>query len=207
MIFAVDSPETKDVTLDRSPLFFFHKSFGKSLVESADSIDDCNGLQPPPNFAMVAEGLYRSGYPQVKNFNFLQRLNLKSILYLCPEPYPESMEEFVRDNGINVFQHGMLGNKPVMRMTESEVRSALVHVLDARNYPMLIHCNKGKHRTGCVVGCLRKEQQWAIGSIIEEYNMYAGIKLRILDHQFVQNFDLDIPKEAAYVPNWLELEL
>lgn len=27
---------------------------------------------------------------------------------------------------------------------------------DARNHPLLIHCNKGKHRTGCLVGCFRK---------------------------------------------------
>jgi tyrosine-protein phosphatase SIW14 len=36
---------------------------------------------------------------------------------------------------------------------------------------MLIHCDKGNHRTGCVVGCLRKLQRWSIASITNEYGL------------------------------------
>jgi hypothetical protein len=32
---------------------------------------------------------YRSGYPNKKNFPFLKKMGLKSILYLCPEAYPD----------------------------------------------------------------------------------------------------------------------
>ncbi len=39
-------------------------------------------LIPPLNFAMVAKGVYRSGYPNSKNFPFLKKLGLKSIMYL-----------------------------------------------------------------------------------------------------------------------------
>jgi tyrosine-protein phosphatase SIW14 len=39
-----------------------------------------NLLIPPLNFAMVAKGVYRSGYPNQKNFPFLKKLGLKSIL-------------------------------------------------------------------------------------------------------------------------------
>jgi len=35
---------------------------------------------PPLNFAMVAPGVYRSGYPNKKNFPFLKKLKLKSIM-------------------------------------------------------------------------------------------------------------------------------
>ncbi|CAN0338469.1 unnamed protein product, partial [Scytosiphon promiscuus] len=34
---------------------------------------------------------------------------------------------------------------------------------------MLVHCNKGKHRTGCLIGCFRRTQGWAVSSIFEEY--------------------------------------
>jgi hypothetical protein len=34
-------------------------------------------------------GRYRSGYPNKKNFPFLKKMGLKSILYLCPEAYPD----------------------------------------------------------------------------------------------------------------------
>ncbi|CAF1732791.1 hypothetical protein HID58_086292 [Brassica napus] len=54
--------------------------------------DDNDGgevLIPPTNFSMVEDGIYRSGFSQLENFAFLSTLNLKSIIYLCPEPYPE----------------------------------------------------------------------------------------------------------------------
>lgn len=31
--------------------------------------------------------------------------------YLCPEPYPESNTEFLKSNGITLFQFGIEGNK------------------------------------------------------------------------------------------------
>jgi protein tyrosine/serine phosphatase len=44
---------------------------------------------------------------------------------------------------------------------------ALCEVMDIRNHPLLIHCNKGKHRTGCLVGCFRKIQQWYVLNSIQ----------------------------------------
>ncbi|KAG9450936.1 hypothetical protein H6P81_010901 [Aristolochia fimbriata] len=32
--------------------------------------------------------------------------------------------------------------------------------LDVRNHPLLIHCKRGKHQTGSLVGCLRKLQNF-----------------------------------------------
>jgi hypothetical protein len=47
---------------------------------------------------------------------------------------------------------------------------------DVRNHPVLIHCNKGKHRTGCLVGCYRKVQKWSMTAIFEEYRRFAHPK-------------------------------
>ncbi|PKU70274.1 putative tyrosine-protein phosphatase [Dendrobium catenatum] len=66
---------------------------------------------PPLNFAMVDNGLFRSGFPDVANFSFLQTLKLRSVLCLCPEPYPEANWEFLRSNGIRLFQFGIEGGK------------------------------------------------------------------------------------------------
>lgn len=37
-------------------------------------------LNPPINFAMVEEGIYRSGFPEEANFGFLKTLKLRSIM-------------------------------------------------------------------------------------------------------------------------------
>ena len=42
-------------------------------------------LVPPPNFGMVEESLYRSGQPDQLNFPFLEKLSLRSVIWLAPE--------------------------------------------------------------------------------------------------------------------------
>ncbi|MBA0778400.1 hypothetical protein Gotri_006267, partial [Gossypium trilobum] len=70
-----------------------------------DSATDGEELFVPPlNFAMVDDGVFRSGFPDSANFSFLRSLGLRSIIYLCPEPYPETNNEFLKVNGIRLFQ-------------------------------------------------------------------------------------------------------
>lgn len=48
----------------------------------------------------------------------------------------------------------------------TDLKKVLRDILDPSNHPLLIHCNKGKHRTGSVVGCLRKIRDWSLSSIV-----------------------------------------
>ena len=68
-------------------------------------------LIPPENFSMVEGGLYRSGFPKKKNFPFLKALGIKSILTLVLEEYPATHQEFNAQNGIQLLQFGVPGNK------------------------------------------------------------------------------------------------
>ncbi|KAK6917806.1 Atypical dual-specificity phosphatase Siw14-like [Dillenia turbinata] len=182
-----------------------------SLIRVEDSDDDCiasetttttNGVEridlrevedllvPPLNFAMVDNGIFRSGFPDIANFSFLQALALRSIIYLCPEPYPEQNREFLESNGILLFQFGIECRKePFVNIPDETIREALKVVLDARNHPLLIHCKRGKHRTGCLVGCLRKLQRWCLSSIFDEYQRFAAAKARVSDQRFMELFD------------------
>ncbi|XP_057507907.1 tyrosine-protein phosphatase DSP1-like isoform X1 [Actinidia eriantha] len=172
---------------------------------------------PPLNFAMVDNGVFRSGFPDIANFAFLQTLGLRSIICMCPEPYPEANAQFVKANGIKLFQFGIEGCKdpmsftskgltwwmrvgsrllsvdhmePFVNIPEDTIREALKVILDERNHPLLIHCNRGKHRTGCVVGCLRKLQKWCLSSVFDEYQRFAAAKARVSDQRFMELFDV-----------------
>ncbi|CAL5043941.1 unnamed protein product [Urochloa decumbens] len=152
---------------------------------------DESALVPPLNFAMVDEGIFRSGFPKTTNFRFLKSLNLRSIVYLCPEPYPETNIEFLEKNGIKLHQFGIEGRKePFVTIPDDKIREALKVVLDPKNQPLLIHCKRGKHRTGCVVGCLRKLQKWCLSSVFDEYHRFAAAKARITDQRFMELFDV-----------------
>jgi tyrosine-protein phosphatase SIW14 len=162
-----------------------------------DNDDDCNGGEgedlyiPPLNFSMVDNGIFRSGFPDSANFSFLQTLGLRSIICLCPEPYPEANKEFINSNGIKLFQFGIEGYKePFVNIPQDTIRDALKVVLDVRNHPVLIHCKRGKHRTGCLVGCFRKLQRWCLTSVFDEYQRFAAAKARISDQRFMELFDV-----------------
>ncbi|KAI0102456.1 tyrosine phosphatase family-domain-containing protein [Nemania sp. FL0031] len=145
--------------------------------------------QPPINFSVVSEGLYRSGYPQPQDYPFIQGLRLKTIVTLVDKELPDGYQEFIHINGITHKIFDMAGTKkediPINMM-----RSIFAVVSQPNNYPLLIHCNHGKHRTGCVVGVLRKSNQWDLKSIINEYSAFAEPKVRETDVKYLTDFKL-----------------
>ena len=171
----------------------------------ADSLFSCPFLDeddelliPPDNFAMVEPGIYRSGFPAKKNFPFLKSLNLRTILYLCPEEYPETNLSFLTGIHVQLLQYGVAGNKePFLEIPHSVISEALVQILDVRNHPLLIHCNKGKHRTGCMVGILRRVLDWSLASIFEEYRVFSSPKERFVDQQFIECWEMTLPTTHA----------
>ncbi|KAL7664501.1 Tyrosine-protein phosphatase domain-containing protein [[Candida] zeylanoides] len=147
-------------------------------------------LTPPENFAPVINTIYRSSFPQPTNFEFLTTLKLKSVLCLIPEEYPELHRRFLQEQGIKLFQLGMSGNKePFVKISGELITEAIKIVINPANQPILIHCNRGKHRTGCLVGVLRRLQKWSLTIIFDEYRKFAAPKERPMDQQFIELYD------------------
>lgn len=163
---------------------------------------------PPENFSHVCGEIYRSSFPRSENFEFLRdRLKLRSILVLIPEEYPADNTRFMQETGIKLFQVGMSGNKePFVNIPSDLLTRALEIVLNPDNHPILIHCNRGKHRTGCLVGCIRKLQNWSLSMIFDEYRRFAFPKVRALDQQFIELYDDTEIIKMASDRNWLSVE-
>jgi len=164
-------------------------------------------LVPPLNFGMVAPGVYRSGYPNSKNFPFMKKLRFKSIVYLCPEAYLDPNQEFVAAENIRVFQFHIEGNlEPLVEISQTVMNEALSHIVDQRNYPILVHCQKGNHRTGCLVGCLRRLMNWSLSSTLMEYRRYTGSNVRLLDMQYIELFkpQLELAALSEHCPPWVK---
>jgi tyrosine-protein phosphatase SIW14 len=152
--------------------------------------DRLTSLLPPDNFGAVIPGsVYRSSFPLPENFSFLKSLKLKTILTLVPKPFPDAYVEFMETNGIRQIVVPIAANKDVVCIEDTTMIQALGVVLDRSHYPLLIHCNKGKHRTGCTVACLRKIQGEGTRTALHEYHTYAGSKARSLDETFIRSFD------------------
>lgn len=161
---------------------------------------------PPVNFSMVAKGIYRGSYPNFSNFSFLKNLGLKTILFLCEEDYMPINANFLKENGISLLTVQMEANKaPFKAIPKEQIIEALRYLTDERNHPIYVHCDNGTHRTGTVIGCLRKLQNWSLSSIFDEYRCFAGTKAKQIDERYIELFDP--PKNAFnadYFPSWLK---
>ncbi|GAA5894823.1 protein-tyrosine phosphatase Siw14 family protein [Sporobolomyces salmoneus] len=180
-----------------------------SEAGSSEEEEDERTLYPPENFAIVVPGIFRSSFPRKKNFGFLKSLGLKSVLTLIQDEYPQENLDFLEQEGIQLFQFPIPGNKePFVHIPDDKIVAAMAVLLDTRNHPLLIHCNKGKHRTGCLVGVLRRLQTWSLTAIFDEYRRYSHPKSRQMDLQFIEAFKgLDLIWDLAsqnrpHLPSW-----
>lgn len=105
-----------------------------------------------------------------------------------------------------------LGSQPVLASrpaptsvltVEDRLKEALEWLLNVEHHPLLIYCDSGVHDTGMVVGCLRKLQRWNMTSIMCEYRLYAALKVRFMNEQMMELFDLDLVNLPKQLPQWL----
>ncbi|PKA51500.1 putative tyrosine-protein phosphatase [Apostasia shenzhenica] len=89
-------------------------AFERRGEEGEDAVENYIGgeaeevvVVPPINFAAVEAGVFRSGFPEAANFRFLESLQLRAVVYLCPEPYSKENMEFLEAKGIRLFQFGI----------------------------------------------------------------------------------------------------
>ncbi|KAK6465426.1 protein tyrosine/serine phosphatase [Scheffersomyces coipomensis] len=181
---------------------------------------------PPLNFCPVEKQLYRSGQPSIINQSFLQDLNLKTIVWLANEEPNDDFLEFCQYKNINIEFVGIIneyydhdGNlntnntnhitvNPWDSLNESTIKKALEIILNKENYPLLTCCGMGRHRTGTVIGCLRRLQGWNLASVSEEYRRFTGARGgRILVELLIESFDItSVDIDPSKVPEWLPLQ-
>lgn len=146
-------------------------------------------LLPPPNFGAVTDyKVFRSAFPQDRNLDFLDALGVKTLLCFVDTDPSEGYLEFIRTNGATRLRIDISPNKEgKVKTSVDSICEALLVVLDAANYPLYIHCNQGRHRTGCVIACMRKVQGWPMEAIVAEYEAYSNPKSRPGDLEFIKN--------------------
>lgn len=148
--------------------------------------------KPPKNFGAVMDyTIFRSGFPEEdKEIEFMADLGLTSILTLVTKKESsETYNAFVKGLGIKRKIMAVEPNKEEVRTDDDTLSEAILFIMNPRNHPVYVHCNQGRHRTGCVVACLRKIQQKPMDEILDEYDTYAHPKPRKGDLELIRKFD------------------
>ncbi|EGX93890.1 tyrosine phosphatase [Cordyceps militaris CM01] len=157
----------------------------------------------PLNFGVVVPGFYRSSYPKQHDFDFIKSLKLKTIVTLVKkDEFQDDLAAFADVNGIRQVTFDMKGTKKEAIPLDT-MADILQLTLDKRNYPLLVHCNHGKHRTGCVVAAARRVAGWEVDPALEEYRAFASPKTRDCDIDYINAFQSSlIPRfEDDIVPH------
>lgn len=167
------------------------EEMGKEVIKSLQAAKEQTKIDGRPlNFGVVLPGaIYRSSFPMAGDYQFLGSLGLKTVLSLVKRDFPIEFQDFVKGHGIRHCIIDMQGTKKV-EIPEVIMQSIMKIVLDKNNYPLLIHCNHGKHRTGCAVAVLRHVTRWNIDAIIEEYSGFAEPKIRDCDLKYIHDYQV-----------------
>lgn len=151
---------------------------------------------PPPNFALVAEGIYRSAYPCDVNVAYLCHVGIKTIALLSIEALPNHVVVALQDplSGDTGNRGGEDGQSPIriielasMRgwqldslnsgddFSHIDVTRALDIAINTQWHPVLFACPTGEHQTSVVVGCMRRIQHWSLAAIFSECELFANL--------------------------------
>ena len=159
---------------------------------------------PPQNFGMVEEDLYRSSCPGTSAFPFLETLSLRTIIYLSPDRVPDALSKFCEEQKIRLIRPSGAEKQHQSSLTATIAEEAVIEsldtLLDPKHYPTLVTCKLGRHKTGTVIGCLRKLQRWSLSSILAEYRHYADRRLQ--NEQFIELFDSDLIRVPEKPVQW-----
>ena len=157
---------------------------------------------PVTNFAVFATATFADDLSFAGSFHHAQ-------LLLSPELPLRTTTDFLEAENITLCQLGLSVWSPEVSwkpISDELIKEALEIVLDAANHPLMVMCSSGIHRTGVLVGCLRRMQQWALSSIISEYRMFASPKERYVNEQFIELFDTDLVNLPPQPLHWFTVE-
>ncbi|CAN3356207.1 putative tyrosine-protein phosphatase Oca1p [Diutina catenulata] len=166
---------------------------------------------PPLNFCPVERQLYRSGQPSAINQSFLAQLHLKTIIWLASEEPSDELLDWCSAGGVNIEflginDFGADSMNPWDALNEPTIKRALEILCDKRVYPVLVCCGMGRHRTGTVIGCLRRLEGWNLASVSEEYRRFTGARGgRLGVELLIENFDIgSVMVQGEFAPEWLK---
>jgi tyrosine-protein phosphatase SIW14 len=129
---------------------------------------------PPPNFGVVVENaIYRGGQPRNKQFDYIHELGVKTILKLNHHDLDDERAATTRLGMklVNIpLDPATIGGPE----TCADIALALAVLNDRANWPVYVHCTKGRDRTGYVVGAFREiVQHWTWNEVDAELSQYG----------------------------------
>lgn len=121
------------------------------------------------NFGQISDAYYRGAQPQGRDYADLAELGVKTVIDLTQDG--EIAEPgLVQSAGMNFYRIPMTTRVPP---TADQLQQFLGIVNDAGNWPVYVHCQGGRHRTGLMTAVYRMTNEgWTADRAFQEMKQY-----------------------------------
>lgn len=136
----------------------------------------------PKNFGVVAEGkLYRGSQPDAEEIENLFRRGVKTILKLNVADL-EMERSAAGELGMRLIEIPLNARTVGTSKACADVERAYQAITDPLNWPVYVHCDHGRDRTGFLIGLYRERVEgWAFPQVSGELTRYGhDSKMRLL---------------------------
>jgi protein tyrosine/serine phosphatase len=143
-----------------------------------------------PHFHTVREGvLYRSGQPRGIGLELVRLMGIRTLINLRRPDSDGTAEEkaFAAEKGLNFYNFSIGSNHDAI---EDAVRQFLAVVDDKSQWPILVHCSRGKERSGVLSAIFRIEnERWSNEMALEEtYRLGLERGAMPIPEDFIKNY-------------------
>ena len=143
-----------------------------------------------PHFYSIREGvLYRSGQPRGLGLAWVKHSGIRTLINLR-EPYSNGTPEeeiFAAQNRLNFYNFSIGSSYEDIEQT---VGRFLTIVDDTSNWPILVHCSRGKERSGVLSAIFRIEyDRWSNEQALQEtYRLGLEEGKMPIPENFIKNY-------------------
>ena len=134
----------------------------------------CLMAQPPSgiqNFQQVNEHIYRGAQPTYEGFKELAKMGVKTVVDLRNRMEQSRKEkEMVESLGMRFIGVPMTMRAP----TDDQIKRVLYQLDLSSGWPVFVHCQGGRDRTGTVIACYRiAHDGWNCDKALDEARRYG----------------------------------
>jgi Tyrosine phosphatase family len=172
----------------RSALYVCHQTltFAELIASDPFRAETYARFSEPWGLCELVKGaIYRSAEPRPCHLPWLTRFGIKTLVCVKRTLPTPSTLEYARAYGIGVARidlgpDGEIDARAVQRALDVISRPAL--------WPVLLHCDGGRHRTGIVVAALHRSQGASLKEALEMYEHGAAPSARVSDGAAIANY-------------------
>ncbi len=184
-------------TRSRAAAYVWHQTreFMALLVSSPLSRATYERFAEPWNWVVIVpNALYRSAEPRALHFSYLAKFGIRTLVSVKRTLPREQTLARAAARGLQVARVDLGADGQI---APRAIRRALKLLMRPELWPVLLHCDGGRHRTGIVTAALRHAQGWTLEDALAEYDRYARPTSRTSDRETIARYfaaPLDAPK-------------